>query len=377
MILTLKGKFMGQVTDIKAGTRGCNFNNSFQFESIEASTTKNVVGFAGLTVPCADRYNKITSNYNLSSNYSDDYEYIDVSPIVFQTYSSLSDEYIHTVDEFGEIISSVLSTKNCGDNGSSPYGPPRMTFSNSANCLKLNRTSSCEAEPEEECDVTMSPEPEPGIPPYSCPLGDGVDPEICTTSFSCSNRTITCENSFFDVGYAPEQPEAWRKGQYSKSFVQKAEDVKDWDFWFKLAKQSADKKLTILQANQVQNCNGATCGDGPENCWSPWAGTLVADTEEEAIPIRATSQKWKTRVRKVNLEDEELQKYIIQVESKYYLQIPVEDSDPIRILVDSGTDTFSGNQGRGSIHEFTNEDFQAQIGQPVYGCLNIARIDRL
>jgi len=368
---------MGQITDVKAGNRGCDFNNLFLFESIEASTTKNPIGFAGLTAPCAGRYSKITSNWNYSLNYADDYEYIDVSPIVFNAYSSLSDEYIHTVDRFGEIISSVTSTKNCGENGSSPVAVPRQTFSNSANCLKENRTSSCEAEPEEECDVRMNPEPEPGIS-YSCSLGDGVS-EICTTSISCENRTITCTNSFFEVGYAPEQPEAWRKGQVSSNFVQKVEDVKDWDFFFNLVKNSAGRKLSILVSNGPQNCNGATCGSGPENCWSPWAGTLVADTGEgsEGGIEFATSQKWKTRVRKVNLEDEELQKYTVIVESKYYLQIPVEDSDPIRILVDSGTDTFSGNQSRGSIHEFTNEDFQAQIGQPVFGCLNIARIDRL
>jgi hypothetical protein len=374
---------MGEIKGIKDGTRGCAFNDRFNFESIEASTTKFGIGFAGLTVPCADRYNKITSNFTLSSSYSDDYENIDVSPIVFSVYSSLSDEYIHTVDEFGEIISSVLSTKNCGDNGSTPL-PPRAAFSNSANCLKLNRTSSCETEPEEKCDVTMSPEPEPGIPPYSCSVGGNINcinpvtlVDGCSANISCELKTQGGGFSFFQVGYAPEQPEAWRQGKTNTSFVQKAEDVKDWDFWFKLAKQSADKKLTILQANQVQNCEGLTCGGRPEDCWSPWAGTLVADTEEEAIPIRATSQKWKTRVRKSDLNDAELQKYTIQVESKYYLEIPVLDSDPIRILVDEGIDTLSGNQNRGSIHEFTNEDFQSQIGQPIYGCLNIKRIDRI
>ena len=360
---------MGDIKGIKDGTRGCDFNNRFRFESIEENTTKYGIGFAGLTVPCADRYNKITSNFSLSSSYSDDYENIDVSPIVFSVYSSLSDVYIHTVDQFGEIISSLLSTKNCGDNGSTPL-PPRAFFSNSANCLKLNRTSSDEPEPEEECDITMNPEPEPGIPPYSCSVGGNINcinpvtlVDGCSTNISCELKTQSGGFSYFQVGYAPEQPEAWRQGKTNTSFVQKAEDVKDWDFWFTLAKQSVDRKLTILQAN---NAN-----------WSPWGGTLVADTEEEAIPIRATSQKWKTRVRKVNLNDETLQKYTVTVESKYYLQIPVEDSDPIRILVDSGTDTFSGNQGRGSIHDFTNEDFQAQIGRPVFGCLNIKRIDRL
>ena len=30
-----------------------------------------------------------------------------------------------------------------------------------------------------------------------------------------------------------------------------------------------------------------------------------------------------------------------------------------------------------TIHEFINEDFQAQIGQPIYGCINITSISRL
>ena len=30
---------MGQITDIKAGNRGCSFNDRFQFEAIESVTT--------------------------------------------------------------------------------------------------------------------------------------------------------------------------------------------------------------------------------------------------------------------------------------------------------------------------------------------------
>ena len=30
-----------------------------------------------------------------------------------------------------------------------------------------------------------------------------------------------------------------------------------------------------------------------------------------------------------------------------------------------------------SFIKFTNEDFQAQIGQPIYGCINITSISRL
>ena len=36
---------MGQITDIKAGNRGCQFNDRFNFESISSTKTMNMVVF--------------------------------------------------------------------------------------------------------------------------------------------------------------------------------------------------------------------------------------------------------------------------------------------------------------------------------------------
>ena len=140
---------------------------------------------------------------------------------------------------------------------------------------------------------------------------------------------------------------------------------------FNKNKQRVNIKLGILDTNQPQNCLDTVCDDGddPRACWGEWNGTNIA-----AKPV---AQKWKTQVVKLDEAIEELQQFTVTVESKYYLQIPVEGGDPIRILVDSGTDVFAGTQTLGSTHEFTNEDFQAQIGEPVYGCLNIKKIERL
>jgi hypothetical protein len=206
--------------------------------------------------------------------------------------------------------------------------------------------------------------------PSNAPLVPGCN-ENCQAFDGCQRNG----SNYFGSCYAEFEGTS-ASSNLSQSVNSQVISSLDWDFFFDLTKQSTTKKLEVLKNNEPYNCDGDTCGGGPEDCWSAWGGTFVADTGKEAA-INATSQRWKTRVRKVVLNDPELQEFTVTVESKYYLQIPVLDSDPIRILVDEGIDTFSGNHNRGSIHEFTNEDFQSQIGQPIYGCLNITRIDRL
>ena len=66
-------------------------------------------------------------------------------------------------------------------------------------------------------------------------------------------------------------------------------------------------------------------------------------------------------------------------EEKYYLQIPIQGGDPIRILIGSTSSTFAGNQLYGQEFEFTNQDFQQEslINQPIVGCINITSLSRL
>jgi hypothetical protein len=422
---------MGDIKGIKDGTRGCDFNNRFQFETIGSVITQNAVGYtclngeldgkfywnylqreqqsstvngqgqggypfstAQLSVTnggdgsCnstnrswyAYRINKygdieIDTGYDTMSqgngnafwNPNDAFEYYFCDPVVdectCEPTSSSGGGFVSTYkDPFGQPKESSSGTVDCGP------GVGRIG-GGACNNRNIGATKyECEEASNESTSCTN----------YSY-NGSGSDAFISAMLYLCGGlyiRTLECRTDPSSIGCYRAMIFDKRKS-YQTSTNTTLSEEKDWSFFFSIAKESSTKKLSILENNLPQNSNGDDCGSEPEDCWSLWNGTSVLDTGAGAGSITATSQKWKTRVRKVDLNDETLQKYTVIVESKYYLQIPVEDSDPIRILVDSGTDTFSGNQSRGSKHDFTNEDFQAQIGQPIYGCLNITRIDRL
>lgn len=417
---------MGQITDIKAGSRGCQFNDKFYFESVGVSSNIGAQGHAAY-----DGSNGLYSNESIlievsSETSSSAQQYVITDPaggeimgIQYRsqsiTYGNKNTIYQNQIDQYGNLYSWYDTTTNGGYNNSQNYttyrsycylggGPPAYGgFGNTT----ITETSDGHSEilgyidknncvdgihpilydDATDCNTTYS------LNGTQC--GDVLEcPEGLCLPYSEENETSDCGFPSFSV--SDPNPSATTKGEVSETITIGTDDCPTGDSdeepfnkncttinttnkranlsgeidMFNKNKQIVNIKLGILHTNQPQNCSGTVCGDGgPEDCWSGWGGTNIA-----AKPV---AQKWKTRVRKSDLNDAELQQFTVTVESKYYLQIPVEDSDPIRILVDSGTDVFAGTQTLGSTHEFTNEDFQAQIGQPIYGCLNISRIQRL
>ena len=422
---------MGDIKGIKNGQRGCDFNDRFQFEVIGSQITQNTVGFTCLNTENNGKFywskengSNASSSYTITAqgglpyNWGNGYlSYIDNGGCVHEELNY----YAYRIDEYGNIeIDTGYNISNIGDGGYSfdtnqdyrdyfcdPYYdectcPPYEGGDGGKN------SSSKEpfGEPQSQEDGTIYCGPgigrvwtgtcnnrSVGASAYSCNENSSYNSD-CTTEVTSTSGSDSLTNAMATtcgVAYIrtlecrtdPSQPTCFRgiptflSRNYNTNSFTKLADEKDWSFFFGLAKQSSTAKLAILKNNEPQNSNGDICGDGgSEECWSTWNGTSVTDTGEGAGSTSATSQKWETRVRKVDLNDVDLQRYTIIVESKYYLRIWTGESY-IRILVDSGTDTFAGNQNRGSIHEFTNEDFQAQIGQPVYGCINIITIDGL
>jgi len=417
---------MGQVIDVKVGNRGCAFNDRFQFESIGVLITQNIIG-----ITCDDKiyWNHIQQSSASSSSSLNGQGQLPLNwgfGVVNISDSGTCDSnrrdwYAYRINQYGDIeIDTGYSLKSSGGGGghTSINGDFRDYFCSDCSCDPDSSFSDqgeyiAIKEPfgvlSESSNGTIYCGPGPG----RVGTGSCNSRRVGYSNYSCSatsKENVECPNknsarngadsltsiiiSYCNQAYIktlpcrddPSPPPVGcfrgiggaRSRDYSENNTSIYSDEKNWNFFFGLAKQSSGAKLDILEFNKPQNSNGDTCGEGgPEDCWGGWGGTSVSDTGEGAGSTSATSQRWKTRVRKVDLNDEELQKYTITVESKYYLQIPVEGSSPIRILVDSGTDTFSANQSRGGKHEFTNEDFQAQVGQPIYGCINITRIDRL
>jgi len=423
---------MGQVIDTKQGTRGCDFNNRFQFESIESQITQNAVGFTclntennGLFYWRKDNGSNASSSYTITAqgglpyNWGNGYlSYIDNGSCVHEE----SNFYAYRIDEYGNIeIDTGYNINNIGNgdysfdtnkdyqdyfcdpyydectcypyeggsggtNSSSkePFGQPQSQEDGTIYCgpgIGRVWTGTCNTRTvgasNYSCNEKSSYNSDCTTEVTSTSGSDSLANAMATTCGVADIRTLECRTD-------PSQPTCFRgiptflSRQYNTSSFTTLADEKNWNFFFNLAKQSSTAKLAILENNLPQNSNGDTCGEGElEDCWSTWNGTSINDTGEGAGSTSATSQKWKTRVRKVDINDVELQKYIITVESKYYLQIDTGGGSYIRILVDSATDTFAGGQNRGSKHEFTNQDFQAQIGQPVYGCINITRINKL
>ena len=66
---------MGQITDIKAGNRGCSFNDRFQFEAIESVTTDSTSnhGYHCLSNEEDENYLMSTTTENSQLANSDDY----------------------------------------------------------------------------------------------------------------------------------------------------------------------------------------------------------------------------------------------------------------------------------------------------------------
>ena len=396
---------MGEIQGFKAGTRGCAFNNRFTFEAILASSNIGADGHAAYdgsgTIYAIET---ISSSSNSTNSYTGEIWQFDpggliITPVAGTTTSNSSgnvtNTYIYYIDEYGDIyvwmntstsgnsssssnlqdfalcfpsgqgFSSSTSSSNAG--GSSTdigyLDECAVAFNNDTNCSSSSSSSTTITSTNPNCGTTSdsSSGTDCGFPSFSV-----TDPNPSATTkreSSETNETVGCDpgSGFILRGVCTNSSSVNKNANLSQEINE--------TFLFGKNKQSVDTKLRILEANQPQNCNEDICGEGgPEDCWSAWSGT--------SISAKPASVKWKTRVRKSDLNDIELQKYTIIVESNYYLQIPVEDSDPIRILVDSGTDVFSGTQSRGSIHEFTNEDFQSQICQPVYGCLNIKKIKK-
>ena len=396
---------MGQITNIKAGNRGCSFNDRFYFEAISASSNIGAQGHAAY-----DGSGTIYTSENISSTSiekitSKGFTYVgnigDLEKVFFYGNSSsdgfgtVTNTYVYYIDEYGDIYI-WMDIYMIGNSSTSyldtgevticyPSGQGRTTTTSKTaaggSFTSKGSYSECAVVVDEntDCSSSFSNSIAVNSTNPNCPQGSdsGTGTECGFPSFSVNDpnpsATTKRESSETTVIYACPSNWLFDKTCTSNFSINKnanlSEEINE-NFLFTKNKQAVDVKLIILEANQPQNCNEDICGEGgPEDCWGAWGGTNIA--------AKPTSQGWKTRVRKVDLNDEELQQFIVTVESKYYLQIPVEGSDPIRILVESGTDTFAGSQGRGSIHEFTNLDFQAQVGEPVYGCLNIKSIKRL
>ena len=397
---------MGQITDIKAGNRGCQFNDRFYFEAVSASSNIEAQGHAAY-----DGSGKIYKSENITvslifiNNYTGEIWQFGAGEIVktkiygtsnSNQSGSVTNTYIYYIDEYGDIyiwmdismdgnsssssnsqdfglcypsgqgFSLSTSSSNAGGSYTSigSYSECAVVSDDNTNCSSSSSSSTTITSNNPNCGTTSdsSNGTDCGFPSFS--VSDPNPSATTKRESSETSETVGCQpGSGFIIGGVCTNSSSVNKNANLSTEV-------DEDFLFTKNKQAVDVKLIILETNQPQNCNEDICGEGgTEDCWSGWGGTNIA--------AKPASQTWKTRVRKVDLDDAELQQFTVTVESKYYLQIPIEDSDPIRILVDSGTDTFSGNQGRGSIHEFTNQDFQAQIGEPVYGCLNIKKIERL
>ena len=413
---------MGQITDIKAGNRGCSFNDRFQFEAIESVTTDSTSnhGYHCLSNEEDENYLMSTTTENSQLANSDDYttspcsNSLAVSSQTSETYSgTLNESKEIDINQYGTIFdwskSSFLMNMNSRfwGNGVAPpcvYNFIQQDSKNqnydekagiaTENCNWLSviggdnycyAGAQTQSQSGTECNNPVNGQPIiPALGPYT-----EMDSNINCTLHRIQLIFAYAESSTGEDCYTSIQRDSIQY-RYQRNLSTKItrDNIKS------ICRESCNIKLEILEVNEPQSANIITCGEYPDeyevsdrceacynpdenSCWSVWSNTVVQDNLDGAGSTSATIQKWKTRVRKVDLNDEELQEFTVTVQSKYYLQIPIEDSDPIRILVDSGTDTFAGNQGRGSIHSFTNEDFQAQIGEPVYGCINIAKIIRL
>jgi hypothetical protein len=417
---------MGQITDIKAGNRGCSFNDRFQFEAIESVTTDSTSnhGYHCLSNEEDINYYSSGTTENSSLSESDQYTQGPCGDTASsenarnENYSSTLNQSVEiAVDIYGNIFdwntaSYIMSfSSSFAGTGLGNEESPGCNFNFKSSDSKRQKLDEKADIAEEDCNWSFVLSGDDfcygglrtrnlnGIECDNIVNGQPTIPfpSIWTTessSIDCNSHIIVI---VYDYAETTEGEDCSRSRQASNiqyryqrnlSSQISRNDIKS------ICRESCNIKLEILEVNEPQSANIITCGEYPDeyevsdrceacynpdenSCWSVWSNTVVQDNLDGAGSTSATIQKWKTRVRKADLNDAELQKYTIKVESKYYLQIPVEGGDPIRILVDSGTDTFSGNQNRGTIHEFTNEDFQAQIGQPVYGCINITRIDRL
>jgi hypothetical protein len=381
---------MGDIKGVKDGTRGCSFNNRFTLQYIEAinSCSAPDVGCVNGTGSSDGKIRKskiITSNVNNTSNGSTG-PVGDICNGFFFNCLYGSDSYSHT-SSWQEKIAFFITPEGNFVIGTEWNGQSTIT--------ENNPVTSCGGDCETDCetggyfntsiakwtrklnqDGTFTIEEEGNtqnivtvIASEDCDSGSnntndsgGQGTCCCPEDPSCTlgikQKDCTCPSAQFNPC-----------GSYSESSNNKGStQVDDLDYVLGPLRSSTRVKLNyLLSLDDWQYYDEL---EDPSYLYNL----------QEVFSSNLLSQRIKFRfIKDDRVDNTDLDKYTIKTEEKYYLQIPIEGSDPIRILIGSTSSTFAGNQLYGQEFEFTNQDFQQEslINQPIVGCINITSISRL
>jgi hypothetical protein len=380
---------MGDIKGIKNGVRGCAFNNRFTLQYIQAvnSSPKQDVGCVNGTNSSDGKIRKsktIISNVNNISNGS-------TGPVgnicngFFNNCVYGSNSYSHT-SSWQENIAFVTTPEGNFVIGNEFNGQSTITENDPVNTCDAN-CENCEsggyfnteiakwkrvlnadgtftetqegflnqivtAITSEDCDSGSNNTNDSGSEGTCC------CPEDPSCTLGIKEKDCTCPSAQFNPC-----------GSYSESSNNNGRAEADsYNFILKPLRGSADVKLNyLLSLDDWQY-------------YDELEDPAYIYVIQEVGPSSLSSQRVKFRFIKDDREDNsDLDIYKITTQENYYIQIPIEGSDPIRILIGSTSSTFAGNQLYGQEFDFTNQDFQQEnlIDQPVFGCINITSISRL
>jgi hypothetical protein len=380
---------MGQVTDVKAGARGCSFNDRFTLQYIQAvnSCPKQDVGCVNGTGSSDGKIRKskiIISNVNNTSNGSTG-PVGDICNGFFFSCVYGSSSYSHSSSYQENIVffttpegNFVIGIEFNGQSTITENDPVKNCDANCENCesggyfnteiAKWTRVLNADgtftyteegstnqivtAITSEDCSNGSNNTNDSG------PQGTCCCPEDPSCTLAIKQKDCTCPSAQFNPC-----------GSYSESSNNNGSAQEDdANFILDPLRGSASVKLNyLLSLDDWQY-------------YDELEDPAYIPNLQESDGNNFTSQKIKFRfVKDPRVDNTDLDIYKITTQENYYIEISIQDSDPIRILIGSNSSTFAGNQLYGQIFDFTNQDYQQEslINQPVLGCINITSISRL
>jgi hypothetical protein len=381
---------MGAIQGIKNGTRGCSFNNRFTLQYIQAvnSCGNPDLGCVNGTNSTDGKIRKsktIRLNVNNTLNNSTG-PVGDICNGFFYNCCYGSNSYSYTSSWY-ENIAFITTPEGNFVVGSEWNGQSTITYNNPVTCCGADCQTDCESGGYFNTEIanwTRKLNPDGTFTEKS----EGNLNQIVTsiTSEDCdSGSNNTNDSGAYGTCCCPEDPSCTLGikesactcpsaqlnpcGSYNDSSSNNgtAEEV-NADFLLGPLRGSTSVKISYLL--------GLNSWEYYDELYNP----SYIPNLQESNGSYLDSQRIKFRFAKDPRSDNtDLDKYKITTEEKYYLQIPIEGSDPIRILIGSTSSSFAGNQLYGQTFDFTNQDYQQEslINQPILGCINISSVSRL
>jgi hypothetical protein len=211
-----------------------------------------------------------------------------------------------------------------------------------------------------------------------------LDPTI-TTTVTCTKETISA-NASYDIPVTCDPCcSTGDKKQCNATTTTSINDKRDLSFFYNLCQSSVSTKIGILEANQPQNCDGTTCGEGKDACWGGGGCFGISDNNlDDPNAASTTAQKLKFKIATIKEGFDKKYKSVSGKVKFYYGgtdgKTPCCDDDfdgtvvkEAGYSISSGSSTFKNDYLASDAGDFDNND-QTHVGETICPCITIDNV---